>query len=158
MKAAITTGPLTVEVMEAETPTPGPDQVLIRVLTASICGGDLRIYKGTFPYLNYPIINGHEFCGTVTECGEEADKDLLGKYVTADPTVPCNKCYPCRIGKPNCCVDLKVRGVHINGGFAEYIAVDEDHVYPIPDDIPPDIACLIEPYGIAKHALNQLRL
>ena len=158
MKAAVTVDAFKAEVKETDMPIPGKGQVLIRVLTAGICGGDIRIYKGTFPYLNYPIINGHEFCGFVIGCGEGADANLEGKYVTVDPTIACNKCYPCRIGKPNCCTSLKLHGVHINGCFAEFIAVNENHVFPISEDIPPDIACLIEPYCIAKHALNRLRL
>jgi L-gulonate 5-dehydrogenase len=108
--------------------------------------------------LNYPIINGHEFCGIVEETGDAVTAFQKGDYVTAEPIIPCNHCYACGIHKPNCCSNLKVLGVHVNGCFAEFIAVKCDRVVRLPAEIPPIKAFIVEPYGIALHALNRLRL
>lgn len=158
MKAAVTRGIRDVGIEEVEKPVPRRDEVLIKVLSAGICGGDVRVFDGTFPYLNYPIINGHEFCGVVEETGEDATAFRKGDYVTAEPIIPCGQCYACAIHKPNCCSNLKVLGVHVNGCFAEFIAVKSDRVVRLPAKVPPDIAFMVEPYGIALHALNRLRL
>jgi len=158
MKAAMTTGIRTVEIQEVNMPEPAKDEVLVKVLTAGICGGDVRMYNGTFPYLNYPIINGHEFCGIVQRVGAEVKNINAGDYVTAEPIIGCGHCYACSIGKENCCSDLKVLGVHVNGCFAEYISVKAKHVYRLPASVSPEDACMIEPYGIGMHALNRLGL
>ncbi len=158
MKAAVTRGIKTVDIEKVPTPAPAGDEVLIRVLAAGICGGDVRMYDGTFPYLNYPIINGHEFCGIVTAKGDAVAHFSEGDYVTAEPIIPCGKCYACSVGKINCCSELKVLGVHVDGCFAEYICVKANRVYKLPDTIPPEDGCMIEPYGIAMHALNRLQL
>lgn len=157
MKAAVTHDVKTVSIDQVPVPVPAEDEILVRVLTAGICGGDVRIFNGTFPYLNYPIINGHEFCGIVTEAGKAAAGFSPGDYVTAEPIIPCGECYACSVGKINCCSSLKVLGVHVDGCFAEYIAVKAARAYKLPDSIQPLDACMIEPYGIGLHALNRLQ-
>lgn len=158
MKAAVTHGMNDVRIDEVETPLPQKDEVIVKVLIAGICGGDIRIFKGTFPYLNYPIINGHEFCGIINNVGEDVKGISKGDYVTAEPILPCNNCYACSIGKPNCCANLKVLGVHVNGCFAEYIAVRADRIFKLPGTLSPEKASMVEPYSIAMHALNRLQL
>lgn len=158
MKAAVTEDKGKAVVRDVRKPSPQEGEVLIRILTAGICGGDIRIYKGTFPYLNYPIINGHESCGVIEETGPGVDAGLIGKYVTVDPIRPCGSCYPCRTGKPNCCVNLRLSGVHIDGVFAEYFKTDAERIHLLPDSISPAVASLVEPYCIGLHALNQLKL
>lgn len=158
MKAFVTHNVHDVRFDEVPTPVPGGDEVLIRVLAAGICGGDVRMYNGTFPYLNYPIINGHEFSGVVEQIGANISQFVPGDYVTAEPIIPCGHCYACSIGKINCCSSMKVLGVHVNGCFGEYVCVKAQRVYKLPDTIPPETACMIEPYGIGMHALHRLQL
>lgn len=158
MKAAVTLNKETVIVKEVQKPVPQDDEVLIHVLTAGICGGDVRVYNGTFPYLNYPIINGHEFCGIVEEIGKNVTHVTVGDYVTAEPIIPCGHCYPCSIGKSNCCSALKVLGIHVDGCFGEYICVRDNRVYQLPDSIDPLDACLVEPYGVGMHAIDRMSL
>lgn len=156
MKAAVTLGKETVAVKQVPAPAPAGDELLVRVLAAGICGGDVRMYKGTFPYLNYPIINGHEFSGIVVEVGAETEGFAPGDYVTAEPIIPCGHCYACSVGKINCCSHLKVLGVHVDGCFAEYVRIKAVRAYKLPESIPPEDGCMVEPYGIAMHALNRL--
>ena len=156
MKAAVTLDKQVVTVKQVPTPVPAEDELLVKVLCAGICGGDVRMYKGTFPYLNYPIINGHEFSGIVVKKGAKAVGFEPGDYVTAEPIVPCHHCYACSVGKINCCSHLKVLGVHQDGCFAEYICVKAERAYKLPESIPPEDGCMVEPYGIAMHALNRL--
>jgi len=156
LKAAVTVDKFTVRIEEVEKPVPKKDEVLVKVLTAGICGGDVRVFNGTFPYLNYPIINGHEFCGIVESIGQDVKGISEGEYVTAEPIIPCGHCYACSIGKPNCCSNLQVLGIHANGCFAEYVCVKADRIYKLPDTIIPEDGCLIEPYGIGLHALHRL--
>ncbi|MBQ9031778.1 MAG: zinc-binding alcohol dehydrogenase family protein [Parasporobacterium sp.] len=158
MKAAVTINKESIRIDQVPKPEPKEDEVLVKVLAAGICGGDVRVYNGTFPYLNYPIINGHEFCGIVEGKGKTVQTIKEGDYVTGEPIIPCGHCYACSIGKPNCCSDLKVLGVHVNGCFAEYVCVKADRIYKLPDAIPPEDGCLIEPYGIGLHALHRLAL
>lgn len=158
MKAAVTLGIHEVAVRDVPCPTPQRGEVRVKIFAAGICGGDVRMYNGTFPYLNYPIINGHEFCGVVDYVGEGVVGISVGDYVTAEPIVSCGKCYACSIGKPNCCSELKVLGVHVDGCFSEYICVGAEHIHKLPNTISPLDACLIEPYGIGMHALNRLQL
>lgn len=158
MKAFVTHNAHEVRFDDVSTPSPASDEVLIRVLAAGICGGDVRIYNGTFPYLNYPIINGHEFSGIIEMVGTDAGQFSRGDYVTAEPIIPCGHCYACSVGKINCCSNMKILGVHVNGCFGEYICVKAQRVYKLPDTIPPETACMIEPYGIGMHALQRLQL
>lgn len=158
MKAFVTHHAYDVRLEEVPTPRPAAGEVLVRVLAAGICGGDVRIYNGSFPYLNYPIVNGHEFSGVVAEVGAGVTGFCTGDYVTAEPIIPCGCCYACSIGKINCCSDMKVLGVHVNGCFGEYVCVNAQRLYKLPDSIPPESACMIEPYGIGMHALRRLQL
>lgn len=158
MKAVVTHGVREISIDEVPIPIPANDEVIVKVLATGICGGDIRMYKGTFPYLNYPIINGHEFCGMVEEKGGLVENVAVGDYVTAEPIIPCGHCYACSIGKINCCSALKVLGVHVDGCFAEYICVKADRIYKLPIKISPEDACMVEPYGIAMHALQRLQI
>ena len=165
MLAAVTYGKEDVRIEERPVPQPQAGEVLIRVHAAGICGGDVRSYKGLFPYSNFPLINGHELAGEVAAIGElpetldpavraHAQALKAGDRVVLDPIRPCGKCYACRTGKPNCCHELKVTGVHVDGAFAEYMTAPAERVHKIPDSISWETGALIEPYAIAEHAAN----
>ena len=157
MLAAVTYGKEDIRIEERPVPSPQAGEVLIRVKNAGICGGDVRIYKGLFPYSNFPLINGHELSGEIAELGSGAEGDgtlRVGDRVVLDPIRPCGRCYACRSGKPNCCHELKVTGVHVDGAFAEYMTAPRERVHRIPDCISWETGSLIEPYAIAEHAAN----
>ena len=111
------------------------NNVLIRMTSAGICGSDVGIYHGTNAAATYPRIIGHEIVGVVEETGEGVTRVKAGDRVIVDQVNACGKCWACRHGRPNVCGNLKVRGVHIDGGYRQWIAVQEDKCYLLPDEI-----------------------
>ena len=152
MKAAVMHGAGDIRLEDVPFPQFAADEVLIKVKCVGICGGDIHFYHGTHPYSNYPRIYGHELSGEIAAVGANVNKWNLGDRVVLEPTVACGKCYPCRIGKYNCCVSLNIIGVHSDGGFAEYVAAPRNKVFSLPDSLPFDLASLIEPYSIGAQA------
>src|SRR4051812_19049951 len=117
MRAAIFDAPRKMRVGDWDTPRPGAGQVLVAVKAAGICAGDMYIYEGRNPYAIYPMVGGHEICGTVAEVGGGVHGLAEGQMVVVEPFLGCGKCYPCRVGKSNCCSNLRIIGVHQPGGY-----------------------------------------
>lgn len=137
-----------VDIPQIETPT----QVRIKVRAAGICGSDIHIAHGTNPYATYPRILGHEIVGVVEDMGSAVTTLHAGDHVVLEPIIYCGRCYPCSHGRPNVCEHLQVRGVHQDGGFAEYLVSEERYLHRIPDDLDLSVASLIEPYTIGAQA------
>ena len=136
MKAIKLAEPRQVDCVELEKPVPGPGQALIRIKTAGICGSDIGAFRGTNKLVSYPRIIGHELAGIIEEIPADNPKGLKpGDKVIVDPYLYCGKCYPCSIGRTNCCTDLKVLGVHIDGGMAEYFCHPADMLVKMPEDM-----------------------
>ncbi|MBF0750639.1 MULTISPECIES: zinc-binding alcohol dehydrogenase family protein [unclassified Pasteurella] len=151
--------PNKVSVKEIMYPQKGNNDVLIQVESMGICGSDIGAYRGTNPLVTYPRILGHEIVGKIIESGIGMPKDVkVGDRVIVDPYVYCGKCYPCSIGKTNCCESLKVIGVHIDGGMQEVIRHPAHLVTKVPDNLPINQLPLAEPLTIALHALHRANL
>ena len=133
---------------------PGPGQVLLRVLSAGICGTDLHIYKwGAFAHrMRLPTVLGHEMCGRVEAVGEGVTRIRPGMRVSVESHVPCGACYTCNRGWSHICPNTRYPGVDFDGGFAAFTTLPECIVWPIPDDIDTPVAAMMEPLGIAVHA------
>lgn len=131
------------------------DEVLIKIKTAGICGSDISIYKGTSPVATYPRVIGHEFAGEVIKIGKNVTNVSVGDHVTVNPVNNCGVCPICKKGRGNVCANLKVTGVHIDGGYGEYVAVPEKNVFKLSKDIPWDIAAIIEPYTVAAQVVSR---
>ena len=144
MKAAIFDAPKTMHVGDWKAPVAGPDEVLVKVKAAGICAGDMYIFQGKNPYAKYPVIGGHEICGEVD-----------GKLVVVEPFVGCGKCYPCRIGKSNCCANLKVLGVHCDGGYADYMVAPKRNIHSVPSGLSPMWASFAEPLAIGVQSCRR---
>jgi L-gulonate 5-dehydrogenase len=155
MKAAIFDAPRQMHVGPWEKPTYGPDEVLIAVKAAGICAGDLYIYSGKNPYTEYPIIGGHEICGVVEATGSNVSRVAVGQLVVVEPFLSCGHCYPCRVGKPNCCANIQIIGVHRAGGYAEFVVAPATHVHVVPKGVSPLWASFAEPLTIAIHACRR---
>jgi len=155
MLRAILEKPFKLKLLELDIPVAKKKEVLIEVLVAGICGSDVHAYRGTQPFLSYPRVLGHEIAGEITEIGEGVRGLRRGDLVTVDPVFSCGKCYACRVGRGNCCRDVKVMGVHMDGGFSEYITVPAHIVYKAPEDILPEILVLTEPLSIGAQANNR---
>lgn len=139
-----------------EVPKPAlqPNEVLVEVRAAGICGSDIpRIYTtGTY---SYPLIPGHEFAGTVAAVGERIDQAWMGARVGVFPLIPCRSCVPCQKGKFELCRNYSYLGSRTNGGFAEYVAVPEQNLIALPENVSFAAAAMLEPMAVAVHAFRQ---
>lgn len=149
MREAVFDAPYSIRLGSRAQPKPGPGEILVTVRATGICVGDLYIYLGKNPYVSYPMVGGHEIAGEVLSLGEEVDGPQVGTPVVVEPFIGCGECYPCRIGKTNCCTKLKIIGVHQPGGFAEYVVAPADNIHPTPSGLSPLEASFAEPVAIA---------
>ena len=134
------------------------NNVLVKIKAAGLCGSDVGIYHGTNAAATYPRVIGHEMVGEVVEAGPTAKKVKVGDRVIIDQVTNCGHCYACRHGRPNVCKNLKVRGVHIDGGYREYMAVPDVDCYLLPDTLRYEDAVLIEPTTIAIQACSRAEI
>lgn len=157
MKALVIDKPHHASVQEVPYPSPGRDEVVIRVERVGICGTDFHIFEGEF-LSPYPIIPGHEFSGTIHECGEGVEGFRIGERVTADPSLFCGRCVYCLTNRGNQCGNWGALGNTVNGSMAEFVAVPARNVIRIPDTMSFETAAFIEPIACVVHAMNRLRL
>lgn len=155
MRAVLKASPAPgLQVAQVPIPTPKPDEVLVRVRAASICGTDLHIYKWD-PWaasrVHPPVVVGHEVCGEVVERGSMVTSLQIGDFVSLESHVICNTCPYCRTGMGHLCANTRLIGVDRDGGFAEYIAISAQNAWPNPPDLPLEIAVLQENFGNAVH-------
>ena len=134
------------------------NNVLVKIKASGICGSDIGIYHGQNAAATYPRVIGHEIVGEVVEAGPTAKKVKVGDRVIIDQVTACGHCYACRIGRPNVCQHLAVRGVHIDGGYREYMAVPDVDCYLLPDGLRYEDAVLIEPTTIAIQACSRAQI
>ena len=132
--------PWQVSCVKIPMPEPKPGEALIKIMAAGICGSDIGAFRGTNGLVSYPRVIGHELAGVVVSIPENNKNGIkVGDRVVVDPYLYCGHCYPCSIGRTNCCDDLHVLGVHVEGGMAEYFCHPADMLVKIPDGIEPII-------------------
>jgi 2-desacetyl-2-hydroxyethyl bacteriochlorophyllide A dehydrogenase len=152
MKAIICEQPGQFRIKDKETPTPKAGEALVRMLRVGVCGTDLHAYKGRHPLVTYPRVLGHELSGEITAVNEPSHGLKVGDPVVILPYLECGKCIACRNGKPNCCMSLKVYGVHLDGGMAEYMTVPTDHLIKA-EKLSFDEMAMVECLSIGAHAV-----
>ncbi len=159
MKAVQIVSPNNLQVIDVEKPViDEKNNVLVRMTAAGICGSDVGIYHGTNAAATYPRIIGHEMVGRVSQIGENVKNLKVGDRVIINQVTSCGHCYPCKIGRGNVCDNLKVRGVHIDGGYREFIAVPESDCYLLPASLSDEDAVMIEPTTIAIQSCTRAEL
>lgn len=159
MKAIQIVAPNQLQVIDVEKPVINQkSNVLVKMTAAGICGSDVGIYHGTNAAATYPRIIGHEMVGVVAEVGENVQNLKPGNRVIINQVTSCGHCYPCKKGRGNVCDNLKVRGVHIDGGYREFIAVPESDCYLLPEGLSDEDAVMIEPTTIAIQSCNRAEL
>ncbi len=142
------------EIIEIEIPKAGPDDILIKVTTTSICGTDYHIYswdKWAQKRIKVPRIFGHEVSGEVIEIGKNVKKIKVGDFISAETHIACGHCFQCRTGLAHICQNIKILGVDIDGVFAEYAVIPENNAWALEENIPKDYASVMEPLGNAVH-------
>lgn len=163
MQALLLTKYNELQLTDAERPKIGPTDVLVRVAACGICGSDVHGYDGSSGRRVPPIIMGHEAAGTVADVGPAVDRVKIGDRVTLDSTISCAQCAPCRHGAINLCENRRVLGVSCpdyrqHGAFAEFVAVPQHILYPLPNNMPFEHAAMIEPVSVAVHAVERLNV
>lgn len=159
MKAVKLSNPWEIACVELPKPEPTPSEALIRIVAAGICGSDIGAFRGTNGLVTYPRVIGHELAGIIESIPADNPRGLKpGDRVVVDPYLYCGHCYPCSIGRTNCCTDLKVLGVHIDGGMAEYFCHPADMLIPIPNELTWEQAAMAEPLTISLHGIHRGRL
>ncbi|MEG1406704.1 MAG: zinc-binding alcohol dehydrogenase family protein [Ruthenibacterium sp.] len=156
MKAIKIEKPWEIDCVTMEKPIPRQGEALIKIKSAGICGSDIGAFRGTNGLVSYPRVIGHELAGVIEQIEPNNPKGLkVGDRVIVDPYLYCGHCYPCSIGRTNCCTDLKVLGVHIDGGMAEYYCHPANMLIPIPDDLDWTLAAMAEPLTISLHGIHR---
>jgi len=139
---------------EAPKPQVGPNDVLIRIRKTAICGTDMHIFnwddwaQKTIPV---PMHVGHEYVGTVEAMGGEVRGLEIGQRVSGEGHIVCGHCRNCRAGRRHLCRNTQGVGVNRPGAFADYLVIPAVNAFPIPDDIPDEIAAILDPFGNAAH-------
>jgi len=156
MNAAVLTSYRKVEWKTVDIPEISGNEVLVRVGYACICGSDQHVFMGEFhPRTNVPLIQGHEFAGTIVKTGPEVKNFKEGDRVAVDPIIWCGHCPACRRHHYPACATLKLVGIDLDGGFSEYMKVPETMLYRVTDKISDKHAALVEVLSIGFHACNR---
>jgi 2-desacetyl-2-hydroxyethyl bacteriochlorophyllide A dehydrogenase len=153
MKTLICSRPGELKYGTANKPGQRDGYAIIRIRRIGVCGTDLHAFEGTQPYFSYPRILGHELSGELMDTGG-AKGFAVGDAVTFIPYYNCGHCIACRSSKPNCCVNLQVCGVHVDGGMCEYLQVHADLLVH-GDGLSLDELALVEPLAIGAHGVRR---
>lgn len=137
-------------------PEYGPNDVLIEITHAGICGTDRHIYEWD-PWsqgrIRLGIVTGHEFVGTIVAMGAECDRFRIGDRVSGEGHIYCGNCRPCRNGNAHICEEVQIIGIDRDGCFARYMSFPEKNVWPVHPDIPDRVAAVFDPLGNAVHTV-----
>jgi len=149
-------GPGNTEIQEVPVPEIGPADVLVEVVSAGLCGTDIKIYNGHFKTV-LPVVIGHEGSGIVAKVGEKIGHIKPGARVCFETSrTICGNCHFCRTGKYNLCDARKGLGYGANGTFAQYVAVAGERTHIIPEHVTMDEAALCEPLAVAVRAVTAI--
>src|SRR5205085_3795263 len=138
-------------------PTPGPGEALVRVRRIGVCGTDFHAFRGEQPFFTYPRILGHELGVEVVAVGPGEQDLAAGARCAVEPYFNCGRCPACRRGKPNCCLNLEVFGVHVDGGMREYAIVPAAKLHA-GRTLSFEQLALVEPLSIGAHAVARAQL
>jgi 2-desacetyl-2-hydroxyethyl bacteriochlorophyllide A dehydrogenase len=157
MTVLICPEPKALRYSQRDIPRPAPGEALLRVLAVGICGTDIHAWAGNQPFFSYPRVLGHEVCGEIVALGDNVTHFSPGQRVALIPYLACGTCPACLSGKPNCCEQISVIGVHQDGAFCEFLSVPVSNLLPV-GDLDPEAAALLEPFAISAHAVRRAGL
>jgi L-iditol 2-dehydrogenase len=159
MRVAVLNSPGDVEVVERPTPTPGPDEVLVRVVAVGVCGSDTHYFDhgriGRF-VVESPLVLGHEASGVIEAVGPDVDPARVGQRVSIEPGVPCRACEQCLAGRYNLCPDMQFHATPpVDGSLAELVTIHHAFAHPVPDSVSDEAAALLEPLSVGVWACRK---
>jgi 2-desacetyl-2-hydroxyethyl bacteriochlorophyllide A dehydrogenase len=160
MKAVVISTPNHAHLRDEALPEIREDEVLVKVAVAGVCMSDVETMKGTRPrpYVKYPIIPGHEWCGTVERVGAGVKRIVTGDRVAVEGHNFCRACAWCSRGETNLCASYNELGFTLPGGFAEYVAVRADLAHPFAKTLPVEAAAMVEPFACVIHGAQRARV
>jgi len=156
MKSVVCSEPGSLLVQDVARPVDKPGQVIIKIKRIGICGTDIHAFAGNQPFFQYPRVLGHELSGEIESVGEGVEL-TVGQDVYVIPYMHCEKCIACRKGKTNCCTDIKVLGVHVDGGMCEYLQVPQQYVITT-KGMDLDQLAVVECLAIGAHSVRRANI
>ncbi|HLV86260.1 MAG TPA: zinc-binding alcohol dehydrogenase family protein [Candidatus Sulfotelmatobacter sp.] len=157
MKQIVLERPGSIVGIEADIPTPGPGEALLRVHRVGVCGTDFHAFHGRQAFFTYPRIMGHELAAEIVQVPANDRGLAVGDRCTVEPYLNCGACRPCREGYYNNCENIRVMGVHTDGGMREFVPVPMDHVYNS-SRLSFDQLAVVEPLSIGAQAVMRSKL
>jgi len=139
---------------EVPVPTPGINDVLIKIKKTSICGTDVHIYnwdEWAQKTIKIPTVIGHEYVGTVEEVGSNVHDFYKGELVSGEGHLVCGHCRNCLAGRRHLCMKSRGVGVNRDGAFAEYLCIPAGNVWVCDPKIPEEVLSIFDPFGNAVH-------
>ena len=158
-RAAVMHGTHDVRLEDVPVPEPGKDEVLVEIRAVGVCGSDVHYYEegriGSF-VVEKPLILGQESMGTVVALGDNATKHEIGDRVTLEPGVPDGTCRECRAGRYNLCPNVRFFATPpIDGAFTNYVSINEDFAFSLPDGLSDNAGALMEPLSVGIWACKK---
>lgn len=144
------------ELVERAPPEPGPDEVLIDVAAAGVCGSDIGIYhsEDAYQFMSFERVLGHEYAGEIAAVGDRVEEFSVGDRVVERPVRSCGTCYQCRTGDRHRCQAARYPGVHEDGAFAPLIVAPTESLVAMPESLALRDAAIAEPTGVAARAVT----
>jgi len=159
MKAAVLKNWLELELTDIPMPETNEHEALIKVKLAGVCGSDITVYRGKHMTATVPTVLSHEILGEiVTLPASYTGPFKVGQRVLMNPIISCGECAACKRGLTHVCENLKLLGIHVDGGFAEYTKVAVDKLVAVEEDLPDDVAILSEPFAVGVHLMKNSRI
>ena len=157
MKAAVFHGPRDVRIEDVPEPAaPAPNEVLLEVVRAAICGTDAAEWDHGPVLCRHDVVMGHEFVGRVVALGDDVTTLRLGDRVVSGAGISCGHCRWCRLGRTNLCAEYRTLGLQVDGGLAEYVVSPASICRVVPDACDDDAAAMAQPLAVALHALSRV--
>ena len=156
MKTLVCNSPGEFSYQHSDIPALTENHAIIKIKNIGVCGTDLHAFEGKQPFFNYPRILGHELAGEIAAVDGAPDFSV-GEAVTFLPYFNCGHCIACRNGKTNCCTQMKVFGVHIDGGMSEFVSVPSDKLVHA-EGLSFEELALVEPLSIGAHAIRRAKV
>ena len=157
MKNIVCETPGDFQLKDKEAPKAMHGEALLKIKRIGICGTDLHAYAGNQAFFSYPRILGHELAAEVLAIGPNQKYIKVGDKVVVMPYVSCDNCIACKNGKPNCCTNIKVLGVHTDGGMQEIINLPNNLLLPA-NNLKWEEMAIVEPLAIGAHALRRAQI
>ncbi|MFZ0759277.1 MAG: alcohol dehydrogenase catalytic domain-containing protein, partial [Candidatus Sulfotelmatobacter sp.] len=143
--------------LEVPRPVPGSGQALVRVHRVGVCGSDFHALAGRHPIYTYPRVLGHELAGEIVEVPENTRGLRPGDRCAIEPYISCGQCRTCRVGRTNCCEQIRLMGVHVDGGMQDFLVVPVELLHKS-ERLSTDQLALVETLGIGAHAVRRSQM